>query len=392
MNTNSQREVPPTVKDPSRGLQICTNCVMDTTDADIVFDDVGRCDHCLTFARVVKPHWENQQRDKNRLDRIADEIRKVGKGRDFDCLVGVSGGTDSSYLIYLVKEVLGLRPLAFHTDAGWNSQEAVNNIERVVDGLGLDLFTHVIDWDEMRDLQLAFFKAGVRELDMPQDYGFFAAMYRFAAANRIRHIVTGANHATEAIRNPVNWQYYADDVYLRDIHRRFGTRKLEKYPRTHILYHKVYLPYVRKTRVVRLLNYLPYRKGEAQRILADKFGWQPYAQKHFESRFTRFLEGFWLPQRFGIDFRKVKLSNLILNGEMTRAAALEELRRPSLDEAAARREFEFVADKLGVSTTELQAYFDLPRRSYRDYRTQGWLYRSGASAMKIFGMEIGGKR
>src|SRR6185312_13446672 len=225
-------------------------------------------------------NWHTDERGRAELERIVDGIKKEGRGKDFDCIMGMSGGIDSSYLTYVVKEQFGLRPLVFHVDAGWNSQIAVNNIEKLVDGLGLDLYTEVIDWEEMRDLQLAFFKSGVPHIDTPQDHAFFATMYNFAERHGIRYILTGANLSTECIRNPVEWMYYqSDSTQLRDIHRRFGTRPLVNYPLTSILRHKVYLRYIKRIQVVRPLNYVPYFKDEAMRLLQDKFGWQPYPQK-----------------------------------------------------------------------------------------------------------------
>ena len=303
------------------------------------------------------------------------------------------GGGDSSYLTYLAKEKLGLRPLVFHVDAGWNSQVAVNNIEKLVDKLGLDLYTEVIDWEEMKDLQLAFFKSGVSHIDTPQDHAFFAMMYKFAQKYKVRHILTGANYSTECVRNPLEWMYYqSDSIQLRDIHRQFGARPLKTFPITSILKHKVYLPYFKKIRVVRPLNYFPYIKKDAMELLVELFGWHPYSQKHFESRFTRFYEGYWLPKRFGYDTRKVQFSSLILTGQMRRDEALDLLKEPALDEATVRREIEYVASKLGITVEELQSYMDAPRKTYRDYRSQEGVYAVGARAMRLFGLELGGKR
>jgi N-acetyl sugar amidotransferase len=366
---------------------------MDTTDSKIVFDEQGVCDHCLTFRDKIRPNWHTDERGRREIERIADDIRREGKGKDFDCIIGMSGGIDSSYLTYLAKEQLGLRPLVFHVDAGWNSQEAVNNIERIVEHLGLDLFTDVIDWEEMKDLQLSFFKAGVSHIDTPQDHAFFATMYKFAEQYKVRHILTGANYSTECVRNPVEWMYYqSDSVQLLDIHRRYGTRPLEKFPVTSILRHKIYLKYIKRIGVVTPLNYLPYVKSEAMSLLRDRFGWQPYPQKHFESRFTRFYEGYWLPQKFGFDVRRVQYSSLILTDQMTREEALEKLRSPALDAATVAQETEFVAAKLGISVDELMGYFRAPNRSYRDYRSQDSVYAVGARAMRLLGLELGGKR
>ena len=200
---------------------------MDTTDSAITFDASGVCDHCLNYYRSTLPNWHTDAKGWEALQLIVEKIKREGEGKDFDCIMGMSGGIDSSYLTYVAKEKLGLRPLVFHVDAGWNSQEAVNNIEKMVDKLGLDLYTEVIDWEEMRDLQLAFFKSGVSHIDTPQDHAFFATMYKFAEQHDIKHILTGANLSTECIRNPLEWMYYqSDSIQLKDIHRRFGTRPL----------------------------------------------------------------------------------------------------------------------------------------------------------------------
>ncbi len=373
--------------------RICANCVMDTSDSKIAFDANGVCDHCNTFYDKILPKWHTDERGRQALEALADKIRRTGQGRDFDCIIGMSGGIDSSYLCHVAKRELGLRPLVFHVDAGWNTQVAVNNIERIVDKLGLDLYTEVIDWPEMRDLQLAFFKAGVPHVDTPQDMAFFATMYKFAEQHEVRYILTGANFSTECIRNPLEWMYYQSDaIQVRDIHRRFGTRPLERFPLTTIFRHKILLPYVKGIKVVRPLNYLPYVKQEAMRLLIDEFGWQPYPQKHFESRFTRFYEGYWLPRKFGYDTRRVQFSSLIVTGQMSREEALAILEQPALDADTVKQEFEYVATKLGITTAELQGYLDAPNKTYRDYRSQETFYALGASAMRVLGLELGGKR
>lgn len=377
----------------TRPYQVCTNCVMDTTDSRITFDDRGVCDHCRTFHSETLPSWDTGPKGWESLQRMVEAIKREGKGRDFDCIMGMSGGIDSSYLCYVAKELLGLRPLVFHVDAGWNSQQAVNNIEKLVDGLGLDLFTEVIDWEEMRDLQLAFFKAGVPHLDVPQDHAFFATMYDFAEKHGIRTILTGANISTECVRNPVEWMYFATDTrQIRDIHSRFGQRPLRNFPLSNILRHKVYLRYVRRIRVLRPLNHVPYHKEEAMDLLVERYGWQRYPQKHFESRFTRFYEGFWLPTKFGFDTRKVQYSSLILTGQMTRADAVDRLTRPAHDPATLAQDFEYVATKLGITVAELDGYLKGPNRTYRDYKSQQYTFAVGARVMKLLGLEKAGKR
>ena len=377
----------------NRGYRICTNCVMDTTDSAILFDKNGVCDHCRSYYRDILPYWYSDDRGEAEISAIANKIRDGGREKDFDCIIGMSGGADSSYLVYLAKDKLGLRPLVFHVDAGWNTQVAVNNIEKLVDGLGLDLYTEVINWTEMRDLQLAFFKSGVPHIDTPQDHAFFATMYKFAEKHGIRYILTGANYSTECIRNPVEWMYYqSDSVQLRDIHRQFGTMELKSFPITSILKHKIFLPYFKRIKVVHPLNYVPYIKKSAVEFLKNRFGWQTYPQKHFESRFTRFYEGYWLPKRFGYDTRRVQFSSLILTDQMARHEALDELQRCPHEDMDVTAEMRYVASKLEITMQELQGYLDIPKKTYRDYRSQEYVYRIGASVMRKSGLERGGKR
>lgn len=366
---------------------------MDTTDPGITFDDRGFCDHCITFYRKILPNWHTDEKGQVALDTLLSQIKRTGVGKAFDCIIGVSGGIDSSYLTYLAKERFKLRPLVFHVDAGWNSQVAVNNIEKLVDGLGLDLYTEVIDWNEMQDLQLAYFKAGVPNVDTPQDHAFFATMYNFAERHKVKYILTGANYSTECVRNPLEWMYYqSDSTQLRDIHRKFGTRPLATFPITNALRHKVYLRYFKGISRVSPLNYVPYAKEHAMRFLRERFGWQPYPQKHFESRFTKFYESYWLIRKFGYDTRRVQYSSVILTQQMTRHEALEKLREPAYDDASIAQDFEYVATKLGISVAELQSYMDAPNRSHKDYKSRETIYAAGAKLMNLLGLELGGKR
>jgi N-acetyl sugar amidotransferase len=374
-------------------FQICANCVMDTTDSNIVFDSKGVCDHCNTYKKKIEPFWNTGGKGKKELKNLVLKFKKEGQGKDFDCLMGMSGGIDSSYLLYKMVTEFGLRPLVFHVDAGWNSQIAVNNIERLVDGLGLDLYTEVINWEEMKDLQLAFFKSGVPHVDVPQDHAFFATMYKFASKYKIKTILTGGNYSTECVRNPLEWMYYqSDSIQLKDIHQKFGNSKLKDYPVTNILWHKIWLPYFKGIKLYRPLDFIPYNKDEAMQILVDKFGYQKYPQKHFESRFTRFYEGFWLPERFGYDTRKVQYSSLILTRQMTREEALDKLKTPNYTKEQINEDFEFVSNKLGISTTELWGYYNAPKKTFQDYKSQQNVYNLGASFLKYLGLEKGGKR
>ena len=373
--------------------KICKNCVMDTSDSKISFNDKGVCDHCQTFYKKILPNWDTSEKGEAKLIKLLDQIKKEGKNKDFDCIMGMSGGIDSSYLLYVMKEKYNLRPLVFHVDAGWNSQIAVNNIERLIDGLDLDLYTDVIDWEEIKGLQLSFFKSGVSHIDTPQDHAFFATMYKFASKHKIKYILTGANYSTECIRNPLEWMYFqSDSIQLKDIHKNFGKKPLKDYPITNILWHKIYLPYIKGIKLVKPLDYIPYHKDEAMQLLVDKFGYQKYPQKHFESRFTRFYESYWLPKRFGYDTRKVQYSSLILTNQMTRDEALSKLGSLPYDESTIKNDFEYIANKLSISIDELQHYMDMPKKTYRDYKSQDKIYYLGAKVMQMLGIEKGGKR
>ena len=374
-------------------IKICSNCVMDSTDTAIRFDSKGVCDHCNTYDKEIFPVWNGGTGRGAQLDAIVSKIKRAGEGKDFDCILGMSGGVDSSYLLYLVTKILGLRPLVFHVDAGWNSQIAVNNIERLVDGLGLDLYTEVIEWEDMKNLQKAYFKSGVPHVDTPQDHAFFATMYKFASKHNIKNIITGGNYSTECVRNPKEWMYFqSDSRQLRNIYKKHGGPPLKTYPVTNIIWHKIYLPYVKGIKLHRLLDFLPYDKEAATQFLIDNYGYERYPQKHFESRFTRFYESYWLPEKFGFDTRKVQFSSLILTGQMTRDTALDELKIPSYDPNTIHHDFEYIANKLDMSVAELQACFDAPNKTYMDYANQETLYKFGAKMMKILGKELGGKR
>lgn len=387
-SNTSMKDVP-----AKRPYAICSNCIMDTTDSGIVFDERGRCDYCHNFYTNILPNWHTDARGEAELQRIAGEIKRASRGRTHDSLLGISGGVDSSYLAYIAKHKMGLNPLVFHTDAGWNSQEAVHNIERVVEGLKLDLHTEVVNWAEMKDLQLAFFKAQVPHLDTPQDHAFFAALYNFAVKNGFKYILNGGNYSTECVNEPSEWHYFASDLkQLKDIHRRFGTRPLKQFPLSGIFTYRIYYRYLKGLKIVRPLNYVPYIKKEAMQFLVDTLGWQPYAHKHYESRFTRFYEGYWLPTKFGYDKRRAHFSSLILTGQMTRDEAMEKIARPAYDPEVIDQDFEYVATKLDISVAELRALHDGPNRSYRDYKNDMNLIQMGSWVAKTLGIERSIKR
>lgn len=366
---------------------------MDSSDSKISFDEKGVCDHCLDFYQNVKPNWHTDEGGKAQLNKIINKIKIDGKGRDFDCIMGMSGGADSSYMLHLAVKEIGLRPLVFHVDGGWNSELAVHNINVMIDKLGLDLYTEVINWEEMKDFQLAFFKSGVPHIDIPQDHAFIATLYDFADKYKIKYILNGGNISTECVRNPMEWLYYGTDMaQIKDIVSKFGTIAMNTYPFSSVLRHKFYLKFIRGINVVKPLNFMPYNKEQAMNLLNKEYGWAPYPQKHFESRFTKFYEGYWLPKKFGYDTRKVQFSSLILTGQMKREEALEKLKFPAISEEDAKHDFEYVATKLGITIQELQSYFDAPNKSYKDYKNNESLFVFGAKILKAIGLEKSIKR
>lgn len=371
-----------------KSYQICSNCIMDTTDQNITFDERGWCDYCLNYYENILPIWHPDEIGEKMLAPVIEKIKRDGKGKPHDCLIGLSGGVDSSYVTYLAKVKFGLRPMLFHVDAGWNSQEAVNNIERLVDGLGLDLYTEVINWEEMKDLQLAFFKAQVPHIDTPQDHAFFASLYNYAAKHGHKYILTGANYSTECVREPLEWHYHASDLrQLKDIHHKFGKRPLKTFPMADIFKYKLYYRFVKGVRVVKPLNYVPYVKEAAMNELVSKFGWQKYTHKHYESRFTRFYEGYWLPQKFGFQKHRAHYSSLILTGQMTREEALDRISKPAYDEQTIAQDFEYIAKKLGLTVQELREIMNGENKTYRDYKSNMPLISFATSILKMLGVQ-----
>lgn len=370
-----------------RDYQICMNCVMDTTDSRISFDENGICDHCRNFIHNTKPYWNPGQARMGELEAVAAKIRKAGKGREYDCILGLSGGADSSYLAYIAKEVMHLRPLALVVDTGWNLNVAVENIEKIVKGLGLDMYTEVVNWKEMRDLQLAFFKAQISSQDFPQDHAIFAGLYNYAVKHHIKYVLTGSNSATEFIRPPVEWLYMNDLRMARDIHRKYGTIPLKTFPTCSMLKYRIVYKYLRGMERVYPLDYVVYDKAEAERLLHEKYGWMRYENKHYENVFTRFFEGCYLPQKFGFDTRKNVFSSQILAGTMTREEALEQLKNPPYDPDQMEQDKEYIAKKLGISTEEFEEIIKGDNKTPMDYRNSYWMINLGVRMCRLLGIE-----
>jgi N-acetyl sugar amidotransferase len=350
--------------------QMCTRTVMDTSDPEISFDAEGVCNHVKKFE-----YWDQNQRligkrAELHLEAIVEKLRKAGRGKDYDCIMGLSGGVDSSYMSYFVTKVLGLRALVVHVDTGWNSELAVMNIQSIVQKLNLDLHTLVIDWDEMRDLQLAYFKSGIANLDVPQDHCFIASLYQEAKKYGIKHIMNGGNMATESIL-PSAWGYSASDSWnLKAIHAAYGTGSLANYPSVGFWKLNLVLPYVQGMETIRPLEYIEYNKAKVKAFLMEELGWRDYGGKHYESVFTKFFQAHYLPTRFGYDKRKAHLSSLIVSGQLSRDEAIEELKKPLYDPQELEQDKIYFTKKLGITLEEFEFILQKPIVHYTNFKNQ----------------------
>lgn len=348
---------------------VCSKSVMDNiSDPDIRFDSDGVSAYYNEYMERAKLRLFNTLNDSQKLEDLIDKIKKAGRGSEYDCLIGVSGGVDSTYVAYKVKE-LGLRPLAIHFDNGWNSELAVKNIENTLNKLGIDLFTYVIDWEEFKSLQLAFLRASTPDGEIPTDHAIFALFFKIASEKGIKYIINGNNFETESVM-PLTWSYgHIDWKYIKNINQRFGTCKLRTYPTITPLKY-AYYTFVKGIRIVSILNYMPYNKNEAMELLKTKLDWKYYGGKHYESIYTRFYQGYILPRKFKIDKRKAHISSLIFAGQMTREEGLEELKKPIYPEALLDEDKVFVLKKLGLSQTQFDEIINLPNKTFKGYPNQ----------------------
>jgi N-acetyl sugar amidotransferase len=353
--------------------QVCTFCVMDTSDPDIVFDSNGRCNHCREFDELRNTVWFPNDEGSRRLTTMIETMKLHGQRKQYDCILGLSGGVDSSFLALKVHE-WGLRPLVVHIDGGWNSELAVQNIEKIVKHCGYELHTHVVNWEDMRELQLSYLRAAISNQDVPQDHAFFAGLYHFAVKNRIRYVLSGGNVASEGIF-PNSWHGAAMDARnLKAIHRKFGDRRLTDYPTISFFKYYFWYPIVKRMTPVRPLNLIPYTKDLAIEELT-KIGWRSYPRKHGESLFTKFFQNHYLPTRFGFDKRRPHLSSLIASGSLSRSEALVILEEPLYDEDELRRDKQYLCRKLRIDDEELDRLMSLPTRDYSDFANWDYFYK-----------------
>lgn len=369
--------------------KICNKCIMDTSDSNIKFDTFGICEYCNNFDLNIKPHWQNQQLNKKKFLKLSNLILESGKNKNFDCIIGLSGGLDSSYTAYVAKEKMGLRPLLFHVDAGWNTDQAVGNIEKLVNGLGLDLYTEVVNWDSVKRMQVAFLKSAIPDQDLVQDAVFFSQLYKFAKKYKIKYVLTGSNFSTECCREPEEWGGYlgVDKKLFTDVWQKHGDQKPIDFPLIDILTSKIWFQIILGMQMVYPLNLVNYTKKDAENELKDKFNWQSFKHKHHESRFTRFYEDYWLPKRFGYDKRKAHFSSLIMTKQMSRNDALQRTIKPEMSELFLKQEFEYIAHKLDLTTSELYKLFNLPIKYFYHYKNKKWFIKLGTNILRTFGFE-----
>lgn len=349
-----------------RAYQICTKTVMDNSaDLDIRFDEEGVCHYYHLYRARVERFFIGGERGQNELEALFAKIKEEGKGKPYDCITGISGGVDSTYMVYLCKK-FGLRPLLVHLDNGWNSEIANQNINNIIDRCGYDLHTHVIDWEEFRDLQIAFLKASVIDLELTSDHAIFAVIYRLAKTYKINYLLNGFNITTEGIL-PESWRWYKYDwLNIKSIHKAYGSKRLKTYP--HLGFSaKIYYDLIKRMQSIQPLNYIDYNKEEAKDVIAAELGWRDYGGKHFESIITRFYQGYILPEKYGVDKRRAHLSTLIASGQITREEALAELEKPIYDPQMLAEDKMFVLKKLGLNEEEFSAIMAAPGRPHTDF-------------------------
>lgn len=350
----------------NENYKMCIRCVMDTTDLEISFDENGVCNHCRDFDKVTSKRWFPNDEGSKKLEVIYEKMKKENAHKDYDCILGLSGGVDSSYLALKLYEA-GIRPLVVHVDGGWNSELAVQNIENIVNYCGWHLHTIVIDWEEMKDLQLAYLKSGIANQDVPQDHAFFASLYHFATKYGVKYVISGGNLATESIF-PKAWEGDAMDARnLLSIQKKFGTKKLKNYKTIGFYELYFYYPFIKKMKTIRPLNFMPYIKSEALQELKEKVGYKEYARKHGESIFTKFFQNYYQPKKFGFDKRKPHLASLIVSGQMTREAALKELEKPLYDEQELKEDIEYFCKKLGITNIEFEDIMNAKIHTFDDF-------------------------
>ena len=373
-----------------RTYQICKCCVMDTTDEDIVFDSDGVCMRCKEYKERIEPEWNHGKGHEKELEVLIAAIKESGKGNKYDCILGLSGGLDSSYMLHLAVKEWGLRPFVFHIDAGWNLPVAEENIKRLTEKLGVELHIEKMDWNEMREMQLAWFRTGLEMLDAPQDHAFISLIDKYSTELGVKYILNGYNICTEIVADPASWEKNSgptgDGTYIKDVVKKYCKIPIKKYTYTSGLKHKFINPYLKGIKTVKPLNLVEFTKKSMIETLQNEYGYVPYGQKHFEDLITKFLEGWWQPTRFGHDIRRAQLSSLVVTGQMSREEALRQLENPPLTEQEGRELFLEVARRLQISEEELMDFHNMPECTEK-FKSQEKIYNLGIKVYEALGIE-----
>lgn len=374
----------------AKPYQVCTRCVMDTSDDFIKFDENGVCMRCREFESRILPKWNYGKGHEDELKQLIGRVKKSGVGKDYDCLLGLSGGLDSTYLLHLAVKEWGLRPFVFHIDCGWNLPVAENNIRKVCDALSVKLHIEKMDKEELRHMQLAWFRTGMESLDAPQDHAFISLVDRFSCELGIKYVLKGYNISTEIVADPASWGKdggpIGDGTYMKDVVKKYCEIPIRKYTFTNGFKHKFWIPYILGVKTLNPLNLIQVTRKQMIDTLSSLYGYEPYGQKHFESLITKFLEGFWMPKRFGHDMRRAQLSSLVVTGQMTRDEALKILEYPPLTEEEEIELFREVAKRLEITEDKLWEFFNMPKCTER-FRSQEWIYNMGIKLYEFLGIE-----
>lgn len=374
----------------NREYQVCKSCVMDTSDEYIEFDENGVCSRCNEYHDRILPDWKHGYGHEKVLENLLQEIKKKGEGKEYDCILGLSGGLDSTYMLHLAVKEWGLRPFVFHINAGWNLPVAEENIQRVTKALGVKLHIENMNWDEMREMQLAWFKTGLENLDSPQDHAFIALIDRYSRQLGVKYILNGYNISTEIVADPESWAKdggpTGDSTFMKDVIKKYCRIPIRDYTFTNGFKHKFWIPYILGVKTIKPLNLIPVTRAQMIDVLSNEYGYVPYGQKHFEDLLTKFLEGYWMPTRFGHDIRRAQLSSLVVTGQMTREEALSILEKPPVSDLEAKEMFAEVAKRLQISEEELMFYHDMPKCNEK-FRSQEKLYSFGIRLYEILGLE-----
>ena len=374
----------------NREYQICKCCVMDTTDEDIAFDENGVCMRCNEYKTRILPEWNHGKGHEKELQTLIQQIKDSGKGKQYDSILGLSGGLDSSYMLHLAVKEWGLRPFVFHINAGWNLPVSEENLKKLTDKLGVELHIENMDWNEMREMQLAWFRTGLELLDAPQDHAFIALIDRYSQELGVKYILNGYNISTEIIADPASWGrgcgQTGDGTYMKDVVKKYCKIPIKNYTYTTGFKHKFWIPYVKGVKTLKPLNLVPFTKQEMIDTLVNEYDYEPYGQKHFEDLLTKFLEAWWMPTRFGHDIRRAQLSSLIVTGQMSREEALQILKTPPASKEESMEMFSEIAKRLQISEEELMSYHDMPECTTK-FKGQTWLYNTGIKVYEKLGIE-----